>query len=145
MFAKTFAVISTLSAAATVMSPSPQASAENPTCLPSGICAFLSPSGHISCEMTSHYYQMPDSAYCQWIDDRGAGFSVTMHPDGTFASCLHDGCLGNPGENTPTLPYGDSATIGPFTCVSRTSGVTCTATASGRGFIISDKGIAPFG
>ncbi len=121
----------------------PPATAENLPCASNG-CAFLSPSGHISCEVNYHYYDLPDSAYCQWVD-RGTGYSVTLHPNGLFESCFQADCVGNPGQNTPTLGYGQTAAVGPFTCLSATSGVTCTAAPSGRGFTISSEGISPVG
>jgi hypothetical protein len=43
-----------------------------------------------------------------------------------------------------TLRYGQTTGIGPFTCRSEGSGVTCRV-ASGRGFTISTSGIAPVG
>jgi hypothetical protein len=95
-----------------------------------GTYAFLSPSGHISCEMQ-------DIVYCQTFSPPQ---SVQMSADGTLTPCRGDGCVGNPGIGTPTLAYGQSANHGPFTCVSQTDGVTCTV-ATGRGFTISNSGI----
>ena len=92
--------------------------------------AFLSPSGHISCEMQ-------DIVYCQTFSPPQ---SVHMSADGTVTPCAGEGCVGNPGIGTPTLAYGQSANHGPFTCVSQTDGVTCTV-ASGHGFTISNSGI----
>jgi hypothetical protein len=92
--------------------------------------AFLSPSGHISCEME-------DIIYCQTFSPPQ---SVHMSADGALTPCTGEGCVGNPGIGTPTLAYGQSARRGPFTCVSQTDGVTCTV-ASGQGFTISSSGI----
>ena len=36
-----------------------------------------------------------------------------------------------------TLPYGTSRRFGPFTCTSRTTGLTCRARRSGHGFFLS--------
>lgn len=53
------------------------------------------------------------------------------------------GCEGNAAVDTPTLGYGSSTGLGPFRCVSATTGVTCTV--SGHGFQISRSGISPVG
>jgi hypothetical protein len=100
--------------------------------------SFLTPSRNISCEMNSRQpYNAPDVTYCQ---SNSPPQSVHMSADGTVTICNGQSCLGNPGIGTPTLSYGQSASIGPFNCVSDTGGVTCTV-ASGRGFTISNSGI----
>jgi hypothetical protein len=93
--------------------------------------SFLSPSRNISCEMRTDY------TYCQ---TNSPPQSVHMSANGTVAICNTGGCVGNPGIGTPTLAYGQSASAGPFTCVSAPGGVTCTV-ASGHGFTISNSGI----
>jgi hypothetical protein len=100
--------------------------------------SFLTPSRNISCEMNSRQpYNMPDATYCQ---SNSPPQSAHMSTDGTVTICNGQSCLGNPGIDTPILGYGQSASIGPFNCVSDTGGVTCTV-ASGRGFTISNSGI----
>jgi len=100
---------------------------------------FLSPSENISCEID-------DSAsirqvFCETISPPQ---SVTMTVDGTLTTCMGEQCLGNAGEETPTLPYGSATGTGPFRCLSTSQGVTCTV-ASGKGFKIAAGGIAQFG
>jgi len=91
---------------------------------------FLSPSGNISCEVSL------TSVYCQ----TGApARSVTMSVAGTYKTCSGVMCLGNPGEDTPTLAYGTATGVGPFLCQSAAAGVTCTT--GGKGFLISASGI----
>jgi hypothetical protein len=92
---------------------------------------FLSPSGNISCEVSLV------TVYCQ--TDTPAR-SVTMSAAGRYTTCAGVTCLGNPGEKTPALGYGTATGVGPFLCQSATTGVTCTT--GGRGFRISDSGIA---
>ncbi|OBA74537.1 hypothetical protein A5641_27555 [Mycobacterium sp. 1554424.7] len=120
---------------------SPWAAADNPVCSQTW-CSFLSPSRNIGCEMD---YQrgrdIPDEAYCQ---STAPPQSVHLSTDGTFKTCTGESCLGNAGEGTPTLPYGQTATLGPFSCRSEAGGVTCKVT-SGRGFSISNAGITPAG
>lgn len=126
----------------------PRAVADNPVCVretdnSGSVCAFYSPSHNISCEVD---YQrvggtgagIPDDTYCQTVVPEQ---SVTMDPNGSLKNCSGTSCLGNPGEGTATLAYGQTAALGPFTCQSATKGITCTV-ASGRGFRISRAGIA---
>jgi len=98
----------------------PSAAADNPICS-ANVCSFYSPSHKISCEL-----------------DRQRG------PDMPDTACTGETCLGNPGLGQGTLAYGQTAGIGPFTCRSEVSGITCTV-ASGRGFTISSSGITPAG
>lgn len=119
----------------------PPAMADAPMCS-QGWCSFLSPSRNIGCEMD---YQrgsgIPDETYCQ---SQSPAQSVRLSTDGTFKSCNGESCLGNAGEGTPTLAYGQTAWLGPFSCRSEAGGVTCKV-VSGRGFTISNSGITPVG
>ena len=90
---------------------------------------FLSPSGNISCEV--HLTQV----YCQ---TGTPSRSVTMGVNGRYTTCTGELCLGNPGEDTPTLAYGTATGVGPFLCESAATGVTCTT--GGKGFRISASG-----
>jgi hypothetical protein len=122
----------------------PDAAADNPI-RSANVCSFYSPSHNISCEID---YQRgagtPDMAYCQIAPPQLLQQSVHMDPTGAFAVCTGETCLGNPGLGQATLAYGQTAGIGPFSCLSEVSGVTCTVT-SGRGFTISSSGITPAG
>jgi hypothetical protein len=89
---------------------------------------FYSPTKNVSCQL------LPDSVYCQ---TRTPPRSVKMTTDGSYKVC--EGCLGDPGEHTPVLAYGNSTQVGPFKCVSESSGVTCTT--GGKGFSISRSGV----
>ncbi|OBI57350.1 hypothetical protein A5705_19895 [Mycobacterium sp. E787] len=119
----------------------PRAAADNPACSQTW-CSFLSPSRNISCELDYRRGGgIPDETYCQSMSPPQ---SVHMSPDGVFERCAGESCLGNAGQGTPTLPYGQTAGLGPFSCRSEESGISCTVT-SGRGFTISNAGIAPVG
>ncbi|MHA7649986.1 hypothetical protein ACX9NE_09595 [Mycobacterium sp. ML4] len=119
----------------------PCAWADNPVCT-STWCSFLLPSRNIGCELS---YQrgsgIPDETYCQ---SDSPPQSVRMTTAGTMKTCNGESCLGNAGQGTPVLAYGQSAGVGPFTCRSETSGVTCTV-SSGRGFTLSNAGFTPVG
>ena len=95
---------------------------------------FNSPTGNLGCEVSLTH------VYCQ---SAAPARSVTMSTSGTYKTCAGEQCLGNSGEGTPTLAYGTSTGVGPFTCASSTAGVTCTTTAAGKGFRISTSGVTP--
>lgn len=119
----------------------PVATADNPVCT-STWCTFLSPTRNISCELNYNRGSgISDETYCQ---TNSPPQSVRMTPAGTFRTCNGDTCLGNPGQGTPTLGYGQSASVGPFSCRSESNGVTCTGN-SGHGFTISATGVTSVG
>jgi hypothetical protein len=101
---------------------------------------FLTPTANVSCEINYQRSGVADGTYCQTLSPPQ---SATMSTDGTYTTCTGPNCVGNPGVGTPTLAYGDTAQVGPFSCVSAVSGVTCTV--AGRGFTIARSGIAPAG
>ena len=96
---------------------------------------FRSPTGNISCELNYHH-DVTDDVRCQTFSPMQ---SVTMSTTGAFTTCTGNDCVGNPGEGTPTLAYGQTTVIGPFTCMSASGGVTCSA--AGKGFQISSAGV----
>ena len=100
---------------------------------------FLSPSGNISCEV--NFSPSNEGALCLTLQPPR---SVNMTVDGTLTQCAGVQCVGNAGVGTPTLAYGTETGVGPFRCVSATTGVTCTVT-SGQGFTINTAGITPIG
>lgn len=119
----------------------PQAAADNPVCTATR-CTFLAPSHNLGCELSYHRGSgIADETYCQTDSPPQ---SVRMATDGSFKPCEGISCIGNAGEDTPTLAYGATAAVGPFSCRSETSGVTCTV-SSGRGFTISNAGITAVG
>ncbi len=102
---------------------------------------FYSPSKNISCEIDSGA-AAGTSTLCLTINPAR---SVVLHSDGTLTVCTGQTCLSNAGLNTPTLGYGQSITLAPFTCVSSTAGMQCTVCASGAGFLIAASGVTPVG
>ena len=120
----------------------PRAGADNSYCSAVGkYCAFYAPSHRIDCEILTGGYAGPDSVYCKTVEPPQ---SVNMDDMGTFHPCTGENCIGNAAEGIPTLAYGQTMALGPFSCLSEVSGVTCTV-ASGRGFTISTSGITPVG
>jgi hypothetical protein len=124
------------------------ASADNPICGYYGpdTCAFSAPWGTSSCQI-SLGGQGP-TVYCQTVPAvLGQGpppQSVAMDADGTLTPCTGVACVGNAATGTPTLALGHDLSVGPFTCLSAATEVSCTVT-SGRGFIVSETAITPVG
>ncbi len=102
---------------------------------------FYSPSRNLSCEMADRDAR-GSYVYCQSVK---APKNVRMSLDGRLKICRGIKCLGNPAENTPALGYGRKITIGRFACSSQKSGVKCTVTRSGKGFLISRTGVRRIG
>ncbi len=103
---------------------------------------FLSPSKNISCEIDANFGPTSQSqTLCLTISPPR---SVVLKTDASLTECNGQQCLSNAGENTPTLAYGLSITLGPFSCHSSTAGITCTL-QSGAGFLIAASGITPQG
>ena len=103
---------------------------------------FLSPSKNISCEIDYNFGpSATTSTLCLTLSPPK---SVTLKADSSLTECTGANCLSNAGTNTPTLAYGQSITLGPFTCASSTAGVRCTL-ASGDGFLISSGAITALG
>jgi len=124
--------------------------------------AFLSPTGNIACQIDTnpaagsvdgHGNAIKSSAECQTTKPDQ---SASVAEDGTVTECSATQpnqasagpCAGNPGDNTPTLAYGNQVVVAPFRCISATDGVTCAliqADGPGKGFRISRSGIVDTG
>lgn len=75
---------------------------------------------------------------------------ATLHPDGQVETCSrHQAEVrcseGNVGENTPTLSAREVDSIGPFMCKVLETGVECTVTATGKGFLITPESVTEVG
>jgi len=101
---------------------------------------FVSPSGNIACAMsaasarcdlqTRTWSLPPRPANCEF--DWGGSLKVTGQGPG-FLACVSDSPFGV----TAVLAYGTRSTIGPMTCTSAETGMTCVNTATGHGFSVS--------
>jgi hypothetical protein len=98
---------------------------------------FQSPSTNIQCELTLTQPNAPADAYCSTASPARA---VNMGERGAIKVCNGEGCVGSPPDNVGTLSYGQSTTLGPFTCESLTTGMRCTV-ADGQGFQIARAGV----
>lgn len=109
---------------------------------------FRSPSGNIHCQVSFQRAApaaagggyLPDTAYCMSANPLQ---HVVLSPDGSLVGiCTNEPRCGSNGpQDEGVLSYGQKAVLGPFTCLSEESGMTCMA--NGRGFTISTAGIAP--
>lgn len=72
--------------------------------------------------------------------------SGTVHACSAHSKALTNTCdLGNAGEGTPTYRPGKQITVGRFRCRVLTSGVQCTLTTTGRGFLFTPTNILAVG
>jgi hypothetical protein len=122
----------------------PPAVADDLPCGPDGNCQFLTPSGNISCSIDEGAPPgTQGSAPLTYCGTSSPPQSVVMDESGFFTlnTCDPVDCMGYPSPDTPTLAYGQMARNRMFSCLSETTGMTCTATASGNGFTISRSGV----
>jgi hypothetical protein len=106
------------------------------------VTEFYSPTKNISCEIdASNGPTGVNQALCLTLSPAQ---SATLTASGTLTKCSGQTCLSNAGENTPTLNYGTSITLGSITCLSLAAGMKCTL-SSGAGFTIASSGITPLG
>ena len=123
----------TAATTSTVVSTSTTATATSVPCPSAGSatdCECYSPTRNIGCEID------PTTELCLTVQPPQAAH---LAADGTYTTCTGENCLSNAGLNTGTLAYGTSTSNGTFTCVSRQTGMTCTA--AGKGYTISTTGI----
>lgn len=126
----------------------PQAEAESPDCTAT-TCAFVSPSRAIGCTITvGSPAGTPDSAFCAWSDEDRAQ-TVRLLADGVLEPCINpavalvDRCASDTQTSLPALGYGETAVLGPFTCLAGARNILCTVAPSGKGFSINSTGILP--
>lgn len=106
--------------------------------------SFHSPSGNIQCaiatgdyaqvrcdmsDLTPTYTKPPADCEFDW----GSSFAVDANSRKGYLACVSDAVANEDGME---LGYGDSVTLGEFTCSSQKSGMTC-VNAANHGFTIS--------
>ncbi|MBI9115054.1 hypothetical protein [Sanguibacter suaedae] len=113
--------------------------------------AFASPSGNIVCQVSS------TGASCGIVSlatepapvpgcDGTVGHVVEVTGDGVSVPCVGPADQpAAPPAGTQQLAYGSSLAVGPYSCDSTETGVTCTDTATGQGFTLARAGITRVG
>jgi len=115
---------------------------------------FASPSGHIRCILNGQdtpapivqcaigdhtYAALPGSTSeggpCPYGSDLGRDFRLD-HGKPAYLTCSYS-ALGSGFGPWPTLDYGQMRSLGPITCDSEPSGMTCTDTSTGHFFRVS--------
>lgn len=113
---------------------------------PQSLESFQTPSGNIACvvgddgarcDIADRSWNAPRPAGCPAEMDYGQGLAVSDEDDGPgTVVCAGDTTM-NP--QAPVLGYGESTSVGDFTCTSEEAGVTCLDDGDGRGFFISKQ------
>jgi len=108
--------------------------------------AFRTPSGNIACivsdegarcDIAKRDWNAPRPAGCPAGMDFGQGLTVSDEGDGPgTVVCAGDTTLD---PSAPVLAYGESTSVGDFTCTSEEDGVTCRDDGDNRGFFISKQ------
>lgn len=110
---------------------------------------FALPSGNIACELAA------DSATCTIANSTATppedatcagviGLELTVTAEGVDLPCVEGASPGAAAAGTPVLDYGQSETVGDFTCTSSSTGVTCKHDPSGKGFRLARAGSEVF-
>lgn len=104
-----------------------------------GLSAFKSPTGNITCAMST---KDGGFAQCELRSmPRAGGFMV---PYRGHASRYDVAYYDDLADQRFVLRYGESRRLSRFTCVSRSSGMTCRNRVTGHGFTISRQGQTVF-
>lgn len=112
-------------------------------------CSFLSPNQRIGCVISFQAGpDSPDGVSCAWNDGERA-HTVKMAANGALDPCINpavqliDRCTAAALTGVPVLGYGQSAALGPFTCLADAAAITCTVAPAGKGFTMNSSGILP--
>ncbi|WP_454044302.1 hypothetical protein [Cellulosimicrobium sp. Marseille-Q8652] len=121
--------------------------AEPTTQAPTVTETFASETRNIACEMTDVGVtcsiaelatQPAPVAGC----DGSVGYRVVLDDAGVNQPCVPAAEQPQPAAaDVEVLPYGESKTVGGFTCDSENTGVTCRDDATGKGFTVAKAGI----
>lgn len=136
-------------AAAGVLLPSlPAAGADQPVCTGT-TCSFTSPNQAIGCVITAGAGSAtPDGVFCGWGDGERS-HTVRMAANGALDPCINpavelvDRCTVTPMSGAVALGYGQTASLGPFSCLAEAQAITCTVNPPGKGFTMNRAGILP--
>lgn len=102
--------------------------------LPSGNITCALEASQVTCWIASKSYPAPEGMTCEW-----AGQVFVLSEAGVDLPCPASAPA--TGSDVPVLEYGQGTAIGPWYCLSSTSGVSCSSyapvTGDSRGFTIA--------
>lgn len=105
--------------------------------------SFASPTGNIACTMSPDgvtctianiQYTVPASDGCTGT----TGHTVVLNEaDGVSTPCVEGPAPAPASADTPVLEYGQTQTVGPYTCTSGSNGMACVVDETGDGFRVA--------
>ncbi|GIG35765.1 hypothetical protein [Cellulomonas pakistanensis] len=105
--------------------------------------SFASPTGNIACTMSpdgvtctiaNKQYDVPASAGCTGT----TGHTIVLNEaDGVTTPCVEGPAPAPASADTPVLEYGQTQTVGPYTCTSGSDGMSCVVDETGDGFRVA--------
>jgi len=105
--------------------------------------SFASPTGNIACTMSPDgvtctianiQYDVPASEGCTGT----TGHTVMLNEaDGVTTPCVEGPAPAPASADTPVLEYGQTQTVGPYTCTSASNGMSCVVDETGDGFRVA--------
>ena len=105
--------------------------------------SFASPTGNIACTMSpdgvtctiaNKQYEVPASEGCTGT----TGHTVVLNEaDGVTTPCVEGPAPAPASADTPVLEYGQTQTVGPYTCTSGSNGMSCVVDDTGTGFRVA--------
>jgi hypothetical protein len=103
--------------------------------------AFVTPGPNgASCEIDVIVPNLPKRTWCVVEPPKvkaSKAIGATLTPSGYLVICHGLKCVGNAPEQTRTLRYGHSISVGPFRCTALRRGVHCVVKKLGYGFLLS--------
>jgi len=105
--------------------------------------SFASPTGNIACTMSpdgvtctiaNKQFTVPASEGCTGT----TGNTIVLNTaDGVTTPCVEGPAPAPASADTPVLEYGQTQTVGPYTCTSASNGMSCVVDETGAGFRVA--------
>lgn len=105
--------------------------------------SFASPTGNIACTMSADgvtctiankQFEVPAAEGCTGT----TGHTIVLNEsDGLTTPCVEGPAPAAAGADVPVLDYGQSQTVGAYTCTSASNGMSCVVDETGEGFRVA--------
>ncbi len=133
------------SSAATSSTSGTVSAAPTPDATSPDAVIFALPSGNIACDLsaTGAKCTIANSSATPPADDTCSGvigLVLTVDEKGAATPCVEGAAPGAAAAGTPVLEYGQSKTVGDYTCTSSSTGVTCQNDKTSAGFKLARAG-----